>query len=209
MDIVIKGDKVRAKEFLRNIWSYVGVENITLDMCNLSDGDLDVVERSISSVKFLSMRGNVFVSPWSNISKCFPNVVLLDLRDNAYLMLNGNVGGTLGLGVKELFSDIKDVNVKTLMGVCPEINYYNNVAITKLKTSRAPLLKADRSKIGRNDTTRTLVDSDLSASDDKDTEVEEDDEEDAYDTVEEETIVEEGEGVADDFSKEDELLLFC
>ncbi|VDO44598.1 unnamed protein product [Heligmosomoides polygyrus] len=100
-------------------------------------------------------------------------------------------------------------NVKTLMGVCPEINYYNSVAITKLKTSRAPLLKADRSKIGRNDTTRTLVDSDLSASDDKDTEVEEYDEEDAYDTVEEETIVEEGEGVADDFSKEDELLLFC
>lgn len=61
------------------------VQNIRLDMCNLSDGDLDVVERSISSVKFLSMRGNVFVSPWSNISKCFPNVVLLDLRDNAYV----------------------------------------------------------------------------------------------------------------------------
>ncbi|VDO24827.1 unnamed protein product [Heligmosomoides polygyrus] len=157
MDVAIKGDHCRAKEFLRNIWSYRGVETITLDMCSLRDHDLSVIGRSMPTVKYLSMRGNAFRSPWSDISKWFPKVIYLDLRDNAELLLHPNMRGTLE-EVKELFLDasIDEMSLTGLRKLCPQTTYYNNIDVMKIatmkasaskrqKTSQASILEGDNS----------------------------------------------------------------
>ncbi|KAK6009592.1 hypothetical protein OSTOST_25470 [Ostertagia ostertagi] len=87
-DLVIKRDKAVAPEALRNLWSYRLLETLHLESCDLSDQDLESIRPGSTCVKYVCLRNNQLVHPWSTLAKNFPALNYLDCRENRWLTMD-------------------------------------------------------------------------------------------------------------------------
>ncbi|KAK6018924.1 hypothetical protein OSTOST_15458 [Ostertagia ostertagi] len=88
VDLLIRNDKSAALEALRNLWSYRLLETLHLESCDLSDQDLESIRPGSTCVKYVCLRNNQLVHPWSTLAKNFPALNYLDCRENRWLTMD-------------------------------------------------------------------------------------------------------------------------
>ncbi|KAK6024144.1 hypothetical protein OSTOST_10051 [Ostertagia ostertagi] len=88
VDLLIRNDKSAALEALRNLWSYRLLETLHLESCDLSDQDLESIRPGSTCVKYVCLRNNQLVHPWSTLAKNFLALNYLDCRENRWLTMD-------------------------------------------------------------------------------------------------------------------------